>query len=76
MEPLCHFDPFVQQNENTIYHYLHHSDFPQGAQFHCKNICGLLTLLRSHALEVVLLQARLQDVEVSGRAMNNQPVSS
>lgn len=50
----CHFDPSVQQNENTIYHYLHYSDFLGGAQFHCKNICGLLTLLRSRALEVLL----------------------
>lgn len=43
MDSLCHFDPFVQQNENTIYHYLHHSDFVGGARFHCKNICGLVT---------------------------------
>lgn len=57
MDTPCHFDPFAQQNENTIYHYLHHSDFLGSAQFHCKNICGLVTLLRSQALGTVLLQA-------------------
>lgn len=57
MDSPCHFDPSEQQNENTIYHYLHHSDFLEGAQFHCENICGLVTHLRSQALGVVLWQA-------------------
>lgn len=54
MDSPCHFDPSEQQNENTIYHYLHHSDFLGGAQFHCKNICVLVTHLGSHPLGVVL----------------------
>lgn len=54
MDSPCHFDPSEQQNENTIYHYLHHSDFLGGAQFHCKNICVLVTHLGSQALGVVL----------------------
>lgn len=73
MDSPHHFDPFVQQNENTIYHYLHHSDFLGGALFRCKNICALVTPLRSQALGAVLLQAWLQHAKVSGRATHNQP---
>lgn len=57
----CHFDPF----ENTIYHLLNHSDLVGGAQFHCKNICGLITIPPN--LNPQQLKACLQDGKDAGR---------
>lgn len=61
----CHFDPFVRQHENTIYHLLNHGDLVGGAQFHCKNSCGLITIPPN--LSPMQLKACLQDGKDAGR---------
>lgn len=63
----CHFDPFVRQHGNTIYHLLNHSDLVGGAQFHCKNICGLITIPPN--LSSRQLKACLQDGKDAGRQL-------
>lgn len=63
----CHFDPFVRQHENTIYHLLNRSDLVGGAQFHCKNICGLITIPPN--LSPRQLKVCLQDGKDAGRQL-------
>lgn len=63
----CHFDPFVRQYGNTIYHPLNHSDLVGGAQFHRKNICGLITTPPN--LSPRQLKACLQDGKDAGRQL-------
>lgn len=65
----CHFDPFVRQHENTIYHLLNHGDLVGGTQFHCKNICGLITVPPN--LSTQQLKACLQDGKDSGRQLES-----
>jgi hypothetical protein len=67
MGPPCHFDPFVRQHENTIYHLLNHSDLVGGAQFHCKNICSLITI--PPKLNPWQLKACVQDGKDVGRQL-------
>ena len=63
----CHFDLFVRQHENTIDHLLNHGDLVGGAEFHGKNICGLITIPPN--LSPRQLKACLQDGREAGRQL-------